>query len=106
MPTYDYQCKACGHAFEHFQVMSARKLRKCPDCGKSSLVRLVGAGAGVIFRGSGFYETDYKRQGSPKEGGAESTGSTKEPSTGGAKGADGASKNEGSTPSKGGSERA
>lgn len=61
MPTYDYACSACGHRFEHFQSMSSRKLRKCPSCGKSALERLVGAGSGVIFKGSGFYETDYKR---------------------------------------------
>ncbi len=61
MPTYDYECQACGHTFERFQEMSANKLRTCPECGKKKLIRLVGAGAGVIFKGSGFYETDYKR---------------------------------------------
>ena len=61
MPTYDYACEACGHTFEHFQSMSSRRLRTCPACGKKKLIRLVGAGAGVIFKGSGFYETDYKR---------------------------------------------
>jgi putative FmdB family regulatory protein len=60
MPTYDYVCAACGHAFEQFQEMSAKKLRKCPKCGKSALERQVGAGAGLIFKGSGFYITDYK----------------------------------------------
>ena len=63
MPTYDYVCGACGHAFEHFQSMTSRRLRKCPSCGKPKLERLVGSGAGVIFKGSGFYETDYKRSG-------------------------------------------
>ena len=63
MPTYDYECAACGHTFEHFQSMSSRRLRKCPDCGERKLERLFGAGAGVIFKGSGFYETDYKRAG-------------------------------------------
>lgn len=69
MPTYDYECGACGHAFEHFQSMSSRKLRKCPSCGEKKLERLFGIGSGVIFKGSGFYETDYKRAGSqrPKE---------------------------------------
>ena len=72
MPTYDYECEACGHHFERWQEMSARKLRTCPECGKRKLVRLVGAGAGVIFKGSGFYETDYKRKLPAKssEGGA------------------------------------
>ena len=65
MPTYDYVCAACGHKFEHFQSMTSRRLRKCPACGKQKLERLVGSGAGVIFKGSGFYETDYKRAGKP-----------------------------------------
>jgi putative FmdB family regulatory protein len=66
MPTYDYVCAACDHAFEHFQSMTSRRLRKCPACGQPRLERLVGSGAGVIFKGSGFYETDYKRSGSAK----------------------------------------
>lgn len=60
MPTYDYLCSACGHRFEEFQSMSAKPLRKCPECKKSALDRLIGAGAGVIFKGSGFYQTDYR----------------------------------------------
>ena len=62
MPTYDYVCKECGHRFERFQKMSDGNLRKCPECGERKLKRLMGIGAGVIFRGSGFYETDYKRK--------------------------------------------
>lgn len=64
MPTYDYECSACGHAFEEFQSISEKHLKKCPKCGKSSLHRLLGAGSGVIFKGSGFYETDYKNKSS------------------------------------------
>jgi putative FmdB family regulatory protein len=60
MPTYDYACDACGHAFEEFQSITAKSLRKCPKCSKSKLKRLIGIGAGVIFKGSGFYETDYR----------------------------------------------
>ena len=60
MPTYDYVCDNCEHAFEEFQMMSAKPLKKCPKCGKMTLRRLIGAGAGVIFKGSGFYETDYR----------------------------------------------
>ena len=60
MPTYDYLCDGCGHRFEEFQSMTAKALRKCPQCGKNALQRLIGAGAGVIFKGSGFYETDYR----------------------------------------------
>jgi putative FmdB family regulatory protein len=60
MPTYRYECQACGHTLEAFQSMTEKALRKCPDCGKQKLQRLIGAGAGVIFKGSGFYETDYR----------------------------------------------
>jgi putative FmdB family regulatory protein len=62
MPTYDYKCKACDHRFEKFQQMSARPVRKCPGCGKLSAKRLIGTGAGVIFKGSGFYQTDYRNK--------------------------------------------
>ena len=60
MPTYDYACKACGYRFEEFQSMSSDPLKKCPKCKKNQLQRLIGTGAGVIFKGSGFYETDYR----------------------------------------------
>ena len=60
MPTYDYQCNACGHKFELFQQMSDSLKRKCPKCGKPKLERLIGIGAGVLFKGGGFYETDYR----------------------------------------------
>ncbi|MHC5035757.1 MAG: FmdB family zinc ribbon protein [Planctomycetota bacterium] len=60
MPTYDYECRKCGHQFEEFQNITAKPLKKCPICKKLSLERLIGAGAGVIFRGSGFYVTDYR----------------------------------------------
>ena len=63
MPTYDYVCDACEHQFEHRQSMSSDRLRTCPQCKKRKLRRLIGSGAGVIFRGSGFYETDYKKRG-------------------------------------------
>ncbi|MGD1031898.1 MAG: zinc ribbon domain-containing protein [Opitutaceae bacterium] len=69
MPTYEYACHKCGHRFEQFQPMSAEPLKKCPKCGKSGLKRLVGRGAGLIFKGSGFYVTDYKKASSQKEGG-------------------------------------
>lgn len=60
MPTYEYVCDACEHTFEEFQSITAKSLRKCPACGKNKLRRLIGTGAGVIFKGSGFYETDYR----------------------------------------------
>ena len=64
MPTYDYECDACGHRFEEFQSMNDKVLSKCPKCGKRKLRRLIGMGAGIIFKGSGFYSTDYKKNGS------------------------------------------
>jgi len=81
MPTYDYECQACSHQFERWQEMSARKLRTCPECGKRKLVRLVGAGAGVIFRGSGFYETDYKRKQSKPASSSSSSSSSSDDSS-------------------------
>ena len=60
MPTYDYLCKACGHAFELFQQMTAPVKKKCPECSKLRLQRLIGTGSGVIFKGGGFYETEYR----------------------------------------------
>ena len=62
MPTYEYLCESCGEEFERFQSIAARSLRKCPACGKTSLKRLIGCGAGIIFKGSGFYETDYRSE--------------------------------------------
>jgi putative FmdB family regulatory protein len=60
VPTYDYECKACGHRFETFQGIKDATLKKCPKCGKLKLNRLIGAGAGFLFKGSGFYITDYR----------------------------------------------
>ena len=60
MPTYDYRCRACGHLFELFQSITEGAKRKCPECGKLKLQRQIGTGAGILFKGSGFYETDYR----------------------------------------------
>ena len=62
MPTYEYKCDKCGHQFELLQSITAKSLRKCPKCGKSALHRLIGTGAGLIFKGSGFYATDYRSE--------------------------------------------
>jgi putative FmdB family regulatory protein len=62
MPTYDYVCDACGHKFEEYQSMTAKFLRKCPVCKKPKLRRLLGTGAAIIFKGSGFYQTDYRSE--------------------------------------------
>ena len=60
MPTYDYRCENCGHELELFQSISESPKRKCPACSRLKLRRLIGTGAGIIFKGSGFYETDYR----------------------------------------------
>jgi putative FmdB family regulatory protein len=73
MPTYDYRCNACGHTFEELQSFSAPVLTKCPACKKNKLERLFGGGGAIIFKGSGFYETDYRRSGDKKSDAAEST---------------------------------
>lgn len=61
MPTYEYQCKNCGHELEDFQSIIDPPLSRCPSCGMESLVRIMGGGAGLIFKGTGFYLTDYKK---------------------------------------------
>jgi putative FmdB family regulatory protein len=71
MPTYDYVCDACEHQFEHFQSIKTEPLRKCPECGKMRLRRLIGPGAAVIFKGSGFYETDYRSKSYKKSAAAD-----------------------------------
>jgi putative FmdB family regulatory protein len=60
MPTYEYKCEACQHVFEQFQSITAPPIRKCPACGRLKVRRLLGTGAGLIFKGSGFYITDYR----------------------------------------------
>ena len=76
MPTYEYICDSCQHHFEKFQSIKARPIRKCPECGKHSVQRLIGAGAGIIFKGSGFYETDYRSEGYKKAAESEKKSST------------------------------
>ncbi|MBL4808807.1 MAG: zinc ribbon domain-containing protein [Phycisphaerales bacterium] len=77
MPTYDYRCNGCEHEFELFQAMSAPVKKKCPECGKLKLERLIGIGSAVMFKGSGFYETDYRSESYKK--GAEAEKKAKEP---------------------------
>jgi putative FmdB family regulatory protein len=62
MPTYEYQCDACQHNFDEFQSINDKPLKKCPRCGKPKLRRVFGTGAAVIFKGSGFYQTDYRSE--------------------------------------------
>ncbi len=77
MPTYAYICGHCHHEFDAFQSITAKPLRECPACGKHTLKRLIGTGAGVIFKGSGFYCTDYRSDGY-KTAAQSETGSAKE----------------------------
>ncbi len=62
MPTYHYRCKSCNYEFEEMQKISEEPLKICPSCKKGSLVRIIGGGMGLVFRGSGFYITDYKNK--------------------------------------------
>lgn len=75
MPTYDYVCDGCGHAFELFQSMTDGVKKTCPKCGKKKLRRLIGAGGAIVFKGSGFYKTDYRSESYKKGAAADSGGS-------------------------------
>ncbi|MCB2211311.1 hypothetical protein KQI52_04285 [bacterium] len=98
MPTYTYQCTECGHAFDLFHGIMENGTRPCPECGAEAK-RRIGAGAGLIFKGSGFYETDYKRKGKGSDSGLVSTvGSNGHEHANGAESGNGtASSNESST---------
>lgn len=76
MPTYDYECDACNHTFELFQSITAGHVRKCPECGKLKVKRLIGAGSTIIFKGSGFYQTDYRSEEYKTQQKAEKSSST------------------------------
>ena len=89
MPTYEYKCDACGHAFERFQSITADPVKRCPECGKAKVKRLIGTGAGLIFKGSGFYITDYRDKSyadkaKSESGGGSETKSDAKPSEGAA----------------------
>ena len=75
MPTYDYVCDACKHEFELFQSIKEEPKKQCPKCGKKKLRRLIGPGAAIVFKGSGFYTTDYRSESYKKGGGRGQTGS-------------------------------
>ncbi|MEN8144491.1 MAG: FmdB family zinc ribbon protein [Gemmatimonadota bacterium] len=81
MPTYEYECDQCGHAFEVFQRISDDPVRVCPECGKRKVRRLISSGGGIVFKGTGFYATDYRAsprpaEGSGKKSSSESAGSS------------------------------
>jgi putative FmdB family regulatory protein len=67
MPTYEYKCRACNHRFEAFQSITEDPIEKCPRCGNYSVERLISAGGGLIFKGSGFYITDYRKESYKKD---------------------------------------
>ncbi|MCA9784336.1 MAG: zinc ribbon domain-containing protein [Calditrichaeota bacterium] len=79
MPTYEYRCSSCGHRLEAFQSMSDAALTSCPTCHTETLERLISGGGGIVFKGSGFYQTDYKSGGSKadKDGSSDSGDSGK-----------------------------
>jgi len=89
MPTYEYECSACGHSFERFQSITAKPIRTCPACAKPSVTRLIGTGAGVIFRGSGFYQTDYRSESYKQKAKAEKEACCSGAKSDGAKGSSG-----------------
>ena len=99
MPTYDYVCDACDHAFEAFQSIREDAKRKCPECGRQKLRRLIGPGAAIVFKGSGFYKTDYRSESYKKAAAAEKSSRSASGSDG-AKGADGAKSKEKKTKEK------
>ena len=102
MPTYEYECGACGHRFEKFQPITAAPVRKCPRCARAKARRLISAGAGVIFKGSGFYQTDYRSE-SYKKAAEKDKPASSAPAPSGAKG--GPSKPAPSKPAEGAAEK-
>ena len=80
MPTYEYKCDACGATFERFQSITAAPIKRCPECGKAKVRRLIGTGAGLIFKGSGFYITDYRDKSYADKAKAESGGGSSDSS--------------------------
>jgi putative FmdB family regulatory protein len=98
MPTYQYQCSACKHGFEELQSMKDEPLTKCPKCKKKKLNRLLGTGAGLLFKGSGFYITDYRSD--SYKSAAKADGPPKSEG-GSAKGEGGSAKSDGGTSSGG-----
>ncbi|MFM8288282.1 MAG: FmdB family zinc ribbon protein [Planctomycetaceae bacterium] len=76
MPTYDYICDACNHVWEEFQSITAEPTKKCPECKKKKARRRIGSGAGILFKGTGFYQTDYRSDSYKKAADADSKSSS------------------------------
>ena len=104
MPTYEYYCEGCAHEFERFQKMSDDHVKVCPECGESKVVRRISKGGGILFKGPGFYATDYRKSPPPTGQGSEpgSEGGSSASGAGGAGQSKDGSKR-GSKESKGGS---
>jgi len=105
MPTYDYVCDACDHKFELFQSIKDDPIKKCPECAKKKLRRLFGIGAAIVFKGSGFYQTDYrsdsyKKQAASEKSSSEPKGDGKSESKGDSKPESKASESTPSSPDK------
>src|SRR3954469_20597182 len=92
MPTYDYHCDACGYDLEMYQPITEDAKKKCPKCSKNKLRRLIGAGAAIVFKGSGFYKTDYRSESYKKAAAADKSASS---SDSGSKSSDSGSKSTG-----------
>ncbi len=103
MPTYEYACRTCDHRFEQFQSISAPKIQICPACGLKKVERLISAGGGIVFKGSGFYATDYRdpppKSSEREQGSGEGTGDKKNTAEGGKK-TDGSQAPGGAKPSR------
>jgi putative FmdB family regulatory protein len=100
MPTYDYECDACGHKFELFQSIKDNPERKCPKCKKLKLRRLFGTGAAIVFKGSGFYQTDYRSDNYKKQASADQSSSSESKSSDSGSSSSGESKSEAKSESK------
>jgi putative FmdB family regulatory protein len=100
MPTYEYQCDACDHNFDEFQSMSEQPLKKCPKCKKPKLRRVFGTGAAILFKGSGFYQTDYRSESYKQAAKADQESSSK--SSSGASGSNGTTGANGTSSGDGG----
>ena len=96
MPTYEYECQKCGHRFETFQSMKDKPLTECPKCG-GKVKRLIGTGAGILFKGSGFYQTDYRSE-SYRKRAKEDSGASKPAKEGAGEGKPGTPKPAGDSP--------
>jgi len=97
MPTYDYECSACEHRFEHFQKITDDPLAVCPKCKRKKLIRLFGTGAAVVFKGSGFYQTDYRSESYKRAASSDHAGSGGKAEGGSASGSEASSGNSGAS---------